>query len=60
MTPEEASPHPIYFERASDGEKWPACGCGEAQLMSDGRTADEWIAAHHAWKDILSRTRTLP
>ena len=44
------SEHPIYFERTSDGQKWPACGCGEVQLMSDGRSASEWIAAHHAWK----------
>ena len=42
--------HPIYFERMSDGDQWPACGCGEAQLMSDGRGASEWIAAHRTWK----------
>lgn len=43
------SEHPIYFERMSDGKTWPACGCGSAQLMTDSRSADEWIAAHRKW-----------
>lgn len=49
--PAEAVEHPIYFERTSDGETWPACGCGEVQLMTDDRSVDEWIAAHHSWKE---------
>lgn len=48
--PVEAVEHPIYFESMSDGAKWPACVCGDVQLMSDGRPASEWIVAHRTWE----------
>lgn len=54
VIPAEAVEHPIYFEVMSDGERWPACGCGEVQLLSDGRSLDSWIAGHRSWKELAA------